>query len=381
MLKNISILGSTGSIGRQTLDVIEAFPERFKVCVLVANRSWKLLAEQTRKFKPQVVAIGDETCYPQLKEALQDLNVQILAGREGVLEASSYPQADIVLSALVGVAGLFPTVAALKAGKTIALANKETLVVGGEIVTKLAQAKGLPLLPVDSEHSAIFQCLQGQPRRALKRILLTASGGPFRTTPREKLAHMRASDALKHPTWSMGAKITIDSSTLMNKGFEVLEAMHLFQVGMEEIEVWVHPQSIVHSMVEFVDGSVLAQMGLPDMRTPIQYALGWPERLEHSWETLTLERCSNLTFERPRLDDFPCLRYAFEAGKIGGTMPCVVNAANEVAVAKFLQDKITFADIAATIRQCMDAHKVIINPTLEDLETVDREVREKLTLC
>ncbi|MBQ7528654.1 1-deoxy-D-xylulose-5-phosphate reductoisomerase [bacterium] len=374
-MKNISVLGSTGSIGRQTLDVVEAFPDRFKVCVLVANRSWQLLAQQARKFKPQVVAVGDEKYYPQLKEALQDLDIQILAGREGVLEASSYPQADIVLSALVGVAGLFPTVAALQAGKTIALANKETLVVGGEIVTKLAQEKGLPLLPVDSEHSAIFQCLQGQPQKSLKRILLTASGGPFRQTPKEKLANMRASDALQHPTWSMGAKITIDSSTLMNKGFEVLEAMHLFQVSMGEIEVWVHPQSIVHSMVEFVDGSVLAQLGLPDMRTPIQYALGWPERLPHSWETLTLDRCTNLTFEKPRWDDFPCLGYAFEAGKIGGSMPCVVNAANEIAVANFLQDRITFADIPATIRHCMDVHKVIVNPTLQDLEAVDIETR------
>ena len=288
MVKSVSVLGSTGSIGTQTLDVIEAFPDRFKAGVLVANRSWKLLAEQTIKFRPKVIALGDESFLPQLKDALNGVDVKILSGAEGVIEAASLADQDIVLSALVGVAGLKPTVAALEAGKPIALANKETLVVGGSIVTKLAKSKGLPLLPVDSEHSAIFQCLHGQPERSLKRILLTASGGPFRTKPKEELSSMTAAEALKHPTWSMGAKITIDSASLMNKGFEVLEAMHLFQCEMEQIEVWVHPQSIVHSMVEFIDGSILAQVGLPDMRTPIQYALGWPERLPHAWESLQI---------------------------------------------------------------------------------------------
>ncbi|MGM9998886.1 MAG: 1-deoxy-D-xylulose-5-phosphate reductoisomerase [Candidatus Bruticola sp.] len=375
MIQSVSVLGSTGSIGTQTLDVIEAFPDRFKVGVLAANRSWKLLAEQALKFRPQVVALGDKTYLPQLEEALNGTDIKIMVGEEGVIEAASLADADIVLSALVGVAGLKPTVAALEAGKPIALANKETLVVGGSLVTKLAQSKGVPLLPVDSEHSAIFQCLHGQPEKSLKRILLTASGGPFRTKSREELSSMTAADALKHPTWSMGAKITIDSASLMNKGFEVLEAMHLFQCDMEQIEVWVHPQSIVHSMVEFVDGSILAQVGLPDMRTPIQYALGWPERLPKAWENMQISQCRNLTFEEPRLDDFPCLRYAFEAGRIGGTLPCVVNAANEIAVAAFLKGQIFFTAIAETIRACMDAHQVVAEPTLNILDRVDRETR------
>ena len=255
MIRSVSILGSTGSIGRQTLDVIEAFPDRFKAGVLAANRSWQLLAEQAKKFRPKVVALGDESFLPQLQDALNGMDIKILAGRDGVIEAAGRRDQDIVLSALVGVAGLRPTVAALEAGKPIALANKETLVVGGSIVTKLASSQGLPLLPVDSEHSAIFQCLHGQPERSLKRILLTASGGPFRKKPKEELSKMTAREALKHPTWSMGAKITIDSASLMNKGFEVLEAMHLFGVRPEDITVVIHPQSVIHSMVELVDGS------------------------------------------------------------------------------------------------------------------------------
>lgn len=376
MLKSVSLLGSTGSIGTQTLDVIEAFPERFKAGVLVARRSWELLAQQTRKFRPRLIALEEEEYLPQLREALTGVPVEILAGPQGVLEAASQADQDIVLSALVGVAGLKPTLAALEQGKPIALANKETLVVGGELVTKLAQTKGVPLLPVDSEHSAIFQCLEGQPAKILQRILLTASGGPFRKRPKEELGRMTAAQALQHPTWNMGAKITIDSATLMNKGFEVLEAMHLFGASLEQIEVWVHPQSIVHSMVEFIDGSILAQVGLPDMRTPIQYALGWPERLPHAWEKLTIEKCAQLTFEQPRWDDFPCLGYAFQAGRQGGTMPCVVNAANEVAVASFLQGEIYFPAIADIIGRAMEAHTLIAQPTLADLERVDAQTRE-----
>lgn len=375
MVKNIAVMGSTGSIGTQTLDVIEAYPEKFKAGVLAANRSWQKLAEQALKFRPAAVALGDTAFLPQLRDALNGTDIKIYGGQDGVIEAASRKDSDVVVSALVGVAGLKPTVAALEAGKPVALANKETLVVGGEIVTGLAQSKGLPLLPVDSEHSAIFQCLQGQPEGALKRILLTASGGPFRKTPKEDLVSMTAAQALKHPTWSMGAKITVDSASLMNKGFEVLEAMHLFRVKMEQIEVWVHPQSIVHSMVEFCDGSVLAQVGRPDMRTPIQYALGWPDRLSKSWETLRLSDCRSLTFEEPRLEDFPCLKYAFEAGRAGGTLPCVVNAANEVAVARFLKGEIFFTAIAAIIRRCMDAHEVIEHPTLEILDRVDAQTR------
>ena len=376
MLKSVSLLGSTGSIVTQSLDFIECFGDRLNARVLVARRSWELLAQQTRKFRPRLIALEEEEYLPQLREALTGVPVEILAGPQGVLEAASQADQDIVLSALVGVAGLKPTLAALEQGKPIALANKETLVVGGELVTKLAQTKGVPLLPVDSEHSAIFQCLEGQPAKTLQRILLTASGGPFRKRPKEELGRMTAAQALQHPTWNMGAKITIDSATLMNKGFEVLEAMHLFGASLEQIEVWVHPQSIVHSMVEFIDGSILAQVGLPDMRTPIQYALGWPERLPHAWEKLTIEKCAQLTFEQPRWDDFPCLGYAFQAGRQGGTMPCVVNAANEVAVASFLQGEIYFPAIADIIGRAMEAHTLIAQPTLADLERVDAQTRE-----
>ena len=376
-MKTISVLGSTGSIGTQTLDVVEAYPERFQVGVLAANRHWEMLAGQARKYHPKAVAIGDEKYYPQLKEALSGSGIEILAGEEGVIEAAGRGDQDIVLSALVGVAGLKPTVAALEAGKPIALANKETLVVGGELVTKLAKKQGVPLLPVDSEHSAIFQSIQGRGLKAVKRIMLTASGGPFRTVPAEKLASMTAAEALQHPTWRMGAKITVDSSSLMNKGFEVLEAMHLFEVSLEQIDIWVHPQSIVHSMVEFLDGSVIAQMGPPDMRTPIQYALGYPDCLTHSWQTLSVQHCRSLTFEEPRWDDFPCLSYAFEAGRRGGTMPCCLNAANEIAVAAFLAGKIKFGDIPRVLRQAMDNHEVLGNPTLEVLSATDAEVRRR----
>lgn len=374
-MKTISVLGSTGSIGTQTLDVVEAYPELFQAGALAANRRWEMLAEQARKFHPKAVAIGDETCYPQLKEALSGSGIEILAGESGVIELAQREDQDIVLSALVGVAGLKPTVAALEAGKPIALANKETLVVGGELVTKLAKQKGLPLLPVDSEHSAIFQALQGRGLKAIKRIILTASGGPFRKVPAEKLSAMTAAEALQHPTWNMGAKITVDSSSLMNKGFEVLEAMHLFEVSLDQIDIWVHPQSIVHSMVEFLDGSVIAQMGPPDMRTPIQYALGYPECLTHSWQTLSVQHCRDLTFEEPRWNDFPCLSYAFEAGRQGGTMPCCLNAANEIAVAAFLEGKITFGDIPKILRQAMDNHTVTAASSLEILSETDAEVR------
>lgn len=376
-MKNIAVLGSTGSIGTQTLDVIEAFPELYRASVLAAAKSWKKLAEQARKFRPDTVVIRDAAYYDDVKSELEGTGIRVLAGEGGLIEAASLDGNDIVLTAVVGVSGLKPTAAALEAGKPIALANKETLVVGGSVITKLAKAKGLPLLPVDSEHSAIFQCLHGQPEKSLQRILLTASGGPFRLKPREELAGMTAAAALKHPTWNMGAKITIDSASLMNKGFEVLEAVHLFGVTLDQIEVWVHPQSIVHSMVEFIDGSVLAQVGPPDMRTPIQYALSWPGRLPKAWEHLSLKDCANLTFEEPRWEDFPCLSYAFEAGRIGGTMPCVVNAANEIAVAAFLRDEIFFGDIPKIIRSAMDGHKnnIIAEPTLDDLDRIDKETR------
>ncbi|HXE71368.1 MAG TPA: 1-deoxy-D-xylulose-5-phosphate reductoisomerase [Candidatus Nitrosotenuis sp.] len=375
MRKVLSILGSTGSIGTQALDVCRAFPERFSVGALAARRSWELLARQALEFRPRLVALADEEHLGSLKEALSGSGIEVRGGSEGIRAAAELSSADLVLSALVGVAGLVPTVAALEAGKPVALANKEALVVGGELVTRLAARKGCPLLPVDSEHSAIFQCLQGQERRAVKRILLTASGGPFRTCPRERLGSVTAADALQHPTWDMGAKITIDSATLMNKGFEVLEAMFLFGVSLDQVEVWVHPQSIIHSMVEFVDGSVLAQMGPPDMRTPIQYALGYPERLPRSWAPLELRHLARLTFEAPRHEDFPALGYAYAAGRAGGTMPAVLNAANEVAVQLFLEGKIGFLDIAEILRRTMESHTPSHGYDLPTLLEVDRQAR------
>lgn len=375
-MKTISLLGSTGSIGTQTLDVVEAFPERYRVGSLAANRSWEALARQAIRFRPDSVALGDPHFAADLRQALAGTGIEVLVGEDGVLELAGRSTADVVVSALVGVAGLRPTLAALEAGRPIALANKETLVVGGQLVTALARRRKVPLLPVDSEHSAIFQCLQGQAPGALQRIVLTASGGPFRQVPRQDLAGMTAAQALRHPTWNMGAKITIDSATLMNKGFEVLEALHLFDLQMDQVEVWVHPQSVVHSMVELVDGSVLAQMGPPDMRTPIQYALSWPDRLPRAWSRLGLAACRQLTFEEPRWEDFPCLSLAFEAGRVGGTMPAVLNAANEVAVARFLKQEIGFDGIPGTIRLCMDAHRVVPEPTLADLEAADREARD-----
>lgn len=374
-MKNLSLIGSTGSIGTQTLDVVEANPDRYKVVALAARRSWQLLAEQARKFEPAVVATLDEEAAEQLAAALTDTNIKVLAGMDGVVKAAAWAGTDLTVSSLVGMAGLLPTLAALEAGISVALANKEALVVGGDLVTRAARANGCHLLPIDSEHSAIFQCLQGEKRDQVSRIILTASGGPFRTFPNERLTQVKASDALKHPTWDMGAKITIDSASLMNKGFEVLEAKHLFGLPLDQVDVWVHPQSIVHSLVEFIDGSVIAQLGPPDMRTPIQYALSYPERIAPIWSRLELKAMANLTFEAPRWDDFPCLRLAFEAGRQGGTMPAVLNAANEVAVAAFLEDQITFLDIPRILQSTCEAHSLIAEPTVADLLEVDAWAR------
>lgn len=369
-MKSLSIIGSTGSIGTQTLEVVKAAPEDFRVVALAARRSVDLLVEQALAFKPSVVALLDTEELPQLRERLPGFRV--VGGMEGVCEAAALAEANLVVSTFVGMAGLQPTLAALEAGHQVALANKEALVVGGELVTRAARH---PLLPIDSEHSAIFQCLNGEEMRAVSKIILTASGGPFRQRPTAELASMRASDALKHPTWNMGSKITIDSSTLMNKGFEVLEAQHLFGVGLDKVEVWVHPQSIVHSLVEFVDGSVMAQLGPPDMRTPIQYCLGYPERRGPAWSRLALEHMKSLTFEEPRYEDFPCLRLAYAAGCTGGTMPAVLNAANEVAVEHFLHDRIGFLDIPRLISETMEAHEHRSNPHLADLLEADRWAR------
>lgn len=373
MRKGISLLGSTGSIGTQTLEVVEA-TDRYRVVALAARSSWELLAGQARRYTPELVALADDTHYGKLKEALAGTKVRVAAGEEAILEVAAHPEAFMVLSSFVGMAGMVPTLTALEAGKWVALANKEALVVGGELVTAAARKAGTILLPVDSEHSAIFQCLQGQ--NGAKRIILTASGGPFRQLERSALESVTAAQALKHPTWNMGSKITIDSSTLMNKGFEVLEAYHLFGLSLDQVDVWVHPQSVIHSMVEFVDGSVLAQLGPPDMRTPIQIALFHPERVAPAWSSLTLEHMRSLTFEAPRRDDFPCLELAFEAGRQGGTLPAVLNAANEIAVERFLKGEIGFLDIPRSIEAAMKAHKRVGEPTVGDLLAADSWARE-----
>lgn len=372
-MKNITIMGSTGSIGTQTLDIIEANPERFRATVLTAGSNHALLARQALKFRPEMVVIADKEGYQPLKEALKDTGIRVEAGAEALLEAAAYPGADTVVAALVGYSGLLPTIHAIRAGKTIALANKETLVVGGGLITPLLKKHGVWIVPVDSEHSAIFQCLQGEKSSEASKILLTASGGPFRTFTREQMERVGVADALKHPNWNMGAKVTIDSASMMNKGFEMIEARWLFDCKPEKIEILVHPQSIVHSMVEFTDGSVKAQLGTPDMHLPIQYALSYPERIPSSRPTLSLSQMSTLTFEAPDYGKFPLLGYAFEAIRRGGNAPAVLNAANEVAVKAFLDGKIGFTDMPKMVRKAMDTVTHIPEPTLPDLVDTHNE--------
>lgn len=374
-MKNLALIGSTGSIGKQTLEVVAAHPDRFSIKSLAARQSLDLLVEQALKFRPELVAVLDESLLPELERRLQGSGIQALGGMAGVIEAARISSANWLVSSLVGMAGLQPSLAALQAGKHLALANKETLVVAGQLMMETARQKGLSVLPIDSEHSALFQCFQGQPMESVAKVILTASGGPFRQTPREQLSQLTAAQALKHPTWNMGAKITIDSASMMNKGFEVLEAHHLFGLSLDQVDVWVHPQSIIHSLVEFVDGSVLAQLGPPDMRTPISYALSYPERWAPIWSQLRLEHMKQLTFEEPRWEDFPCLRLAFECGKKGGSWSAVLNAANEVAVEFFLQDRIHFGDLARMIETTLSAHNPVMNPSLDDLLEVDTWAR------
>lgn len=374
--KKLSLIGSTGSIGVQALQVAEAHPERFEVVALAARRSLDLLTQQALRFRPQVVAIADPELAPELGSRLAGSGVRVVAGDEGILETATWPEANWLISSFVGMAGLRPTLAALQAGKHVALANKEALVVGGDLVMGEARRRGLSVLPIDSEHSALFQCFQGQPMDRVAKIIITASGGPFRQTPREQLAAMTAAQALKHPTWNMGAKITIDSASLMNKGFEVLEAYHLFGLPLEQVDVWVHPQSIIHSLVEWVDGSVLAQLGPPDMRTPISYALSYPDRWPPMWSRLELKHMAQLTFEEPRWDDFACLRLAFECGRKGGSWPAVLNAANEIAVELFLKDQIRFGDLSRIIEKTLEAHTPLESPNLSQLLEVDEWARE-----
>lgn len=378
--RNIAVLGSTGSIGRQTLDIIAEYPEKFKAWLLVANNSADLLIEQALKTLPYAVVIGNDNLYQKVKDALATTDVKVYAGAKAIAELVTYPEVDTVVTAMVGYSGLESTIAAIGAGKKIALANKETLVVAGDLITRMLETSPSVLYPVDSEHGAFYQCLVGERHEDIEKLILTASGGPFRNTPIEQLASVTAGDALKHPNWSMGAKITIDSATMMNKGFEMIEAKWLFGVESERIEIVVHPQSIVHSMVEFKDGSVKAQLGLPDMHLPIRYALGLPgNRLATSERKMTLSDYANLTFEKPDFNKFPLLNTAYEAARRGGNIPCVMNAANEIAVAAFLKGEIGFNDIYKTINRTIDWASFIEVPTYEDYVESNKVARDFAT--
>ncbi len=374
-MKNISLLGSTGSIGRQTVEVALANPDKIKIRALVAHRSDELLEQQINDLQPDLAVLTDEAAALRLASRYHG-RTQILAGQEGLLAAATYEGADTVLASMVGYAGLRPTLAAINCGKNIALANKETLVAAGSIVMQAVAEHGVSLTPVDSEHSAIFQSLRGGAEHEVRRLIITASGGPFRGKKREELANVTLEQCLKHPNWSMGPKVTLDSSTLANKGLEVMEAHWLFNMPYEKIDVVVHPQSIVHSLVEFCDGSVIAQLGVPDMRLPIQYALSWPERYDYAFEHLDLVRAGSLTFEAPDMEAFPSLKIAMDCGKAGGTLPCAFNAANEEAVNAFLAGKIKYLDIPYITARVTDEHKNIANPVLEDIEATDSSARQ-----
>lgn len=381
-VKAITLLGSTGSIGTQTLDIVTQYPDQFRIVGLSAGRNIERLATQIRQFHPQIVAIADAAQLAELQAAIADLDPQpyLVSGEVGVVEVARHPEAEVVVTGIVGCAGLLPTLAAIEAGKDIALANKETLIAGGPVVLPLVEKHGVKLLPADSEHSAIFQCLQGVPPGGLRRILLTASGGAFRDWPVEKLAAVGVSDALKHPNWSMGRKITIDSATLMNKGLEVIEAHWLFRVDYHKIEIVIHPQSIIHSLIELQDTSVLAQLGWPDMRLPLLYALSWPERLATDWKPLDLVKAGDLTFREPDHAKYPCMQLAYAAGRAGGAMPAVLNAANEQAVALFLEEKIQFLDIPRLIETVCDRYTAQnqSHPCLDDILAADQWARRAI---
>lgn len=374
MAKNISILGSTGSIGTQTLDVVREIGG-INVKAITANNNIELLEKQIREFNPDIAAVMNEEMAEKLKERVKDCGTKILSGIDGLIEAAVYKESDTVVTSVVGNIGIVPTFEAIKAGKNIALANKETLVSAGKLIINAVKKYGVKLYPVDSEHSAIFQCLRGNEDNKIRRILLTASGGPFRGRKREELLNVRAEDALKHPNWSMGKKVTIDSASLMNKGLEVIEAKWLFGVDVEDIEVLIHPQSIVHSAVEYEDGAVIAQMGEPDMKVPIQYALTYPKRVKNSFPKIDFAQRNSLTFEKPDMDTFKCLSLAYRAIKTGGTMPTVMNGANEMAVAAFLENKIGFLDIADIIEKTMMSYNVKYDYAVEDLVEADKWAR------
>lgn len=375
-MKNIGILGSTGSIGTQTLDVVRSHPGDFCVTALSAGSNIELLEKQIREFSPKIAAVGSEELAKELRVRVADRDVQVLSGMEGLLEMAVQPEMEILVTAIVGMIGIRPTMEAIRAGKDIALANKETLVTAGHLIMPLAKEHQVRILPVDSEHSAIFQCLHGEEHRAVEKLLITASGGPFRGRSRSELAGVTLQDALKHPNWSMGQKITIDSATLVNKGLEVMEAKWLFGIGLDQIQVVVQPQSIIHSMVEFCDGAVMAQLGTPDMRLPIQYALYYPERRYLEGERLDFRRLTQITFEEPDMETFEGLPLALRAARAGGSMPTVFNAANERAVAKFLKGEIGFLDIYEIIRASMERHPVIPEPGLEEVLQTEQETYE-----
>lgn len=378
-MKAITLIGSTGSIGTQTLDIVSKHPDKFRIVGLAAGRNVELFAAQIRQFRPQIAAISAVDKLPELQEAIKDVYPQpiLLAGETGVIEVARYGEAQTVVTGIVGCAGLLPTIAAIEAGRDIALANKETIIAGAPVVLPLVEKHGVKLLPADSEHSAIFQCLQGVPQGGLRKILLTASGGAFRDWPVEKLPTVKVADAIKHPNWSMGRKITVDSATLMNKGLEVIEAKWLFGLKAHQIEVIVHPQSIIHSLVQFRDSSIKAQLGLPDMRLPIQFALGYPERLNADFPRFDFSKYPSLTFEKPDTETFRNLALAFEALHRGGNMPCVLNAANEVAVEEFLNDRLGFLQMSELVEQCMKKISFVTNPSLQDYIETNRETRAR----
>lgn len=373
--RQLAILGSTGSIGTQALEVVSEHSDLFEVYALTANNQVDLLINQARKYMPEVVVIANERKYPELKEALEDLPIKVWAGADAIAQMVQSEPIDMVLTAMVGYSGLRPTISAIKAGKAIALANKETLVVAGELIMKLAAEHKVPILPVDSEHSAIFQCLTGAYDNPIEKILLTASGGPFRRKTLEELATVTKAQALRHPNWTMGAKITIDSASMMNKGFEMIEAKWLFDVTPDQVQVVVHPQSVIHSMVQFEDGAVIAQLGIPDMKLPIAYAFSFPTRMRSMAPRLDFNQYSTLTFEEPDMERFHNLAFAFEAARQGGNMPCILNAANEVVVAAFLQDRIGFLQMSDVIEQTMRKASFIVNPSYEDYVATDTEAR------
>ena len=373
-MKNIVILGSTGSIGTQTLDIIRQHPNEFKIVGLTANKNIEILKKQIEEFKPLVASISD---FKKANELANFTSTPIYNGTEGLIKVACLSESDILINSLVGSIGVEPTFEAIKSKKNVALANKETLVTAGSVIMNEAKQNNVTVMPIDSEHSAIFQCLNGENKEDVKKITITCSGGPFKNKSKQELEQVTVEDALKHPTWKMGSKITIDSSTLMNKGFEIIEAHWLYNTNYEDIEVVIHPQSIIHSLVEFKDNSVMAQLGYPDMKIPIQYALSYPKRLPNNTKQLNLSEIKTLDFWEPDHERFPCLQYAYDAGKTGGTLPAVLNAANEIAVQGFLDKKISYTDIPKLIKKMMDSHNLISNPSLKEILTIDKEVKQE----